>query len=377
MDTLGERGALVAPAFPAQGRTTVGGRQCVNGVPIERTAFGQDGATSDLGALFARSCARGRGCAVAWRPAARRRTPCRSPGAGAPGPPVDCRCRGRLRPRAAGGRGPRVAPARAVRFGRARTRHCGRSPSAGRRGWTTARSRAPASSAVIRTMSEGRRPDDEAGGQCWWWPAVAMPPPPRRWTRCSDTARSSCARRSRYLERGDALRCGADGGARGRRPGDRSSRSSSRRPACRRCRPDRVDVAARLAIIVAGVCDRVRVGGLVLTGGDTASAVCEALGSVEPVADGRTSARDGHRDADWRPATATFPSSPRLAGLATMRHCGKPSRFWRLVREGDDGETLEHDSHHPHPAVHVESPASGAGSGFRPLAKSHQATPAT
>ncbi len=43
--------------------------------------------------------------------------------------------------------------------------------------------------------------------------------------------------------------------------------------------PDRVVVAARLASIVAGVCDRVRVGGLVLTGGDTASAVCRALGS--------------------------------------------------------------------------------------------------
>jgi uncharacterized protein YgbK (DUF1537 family) len=39
-------------------------------------------------------------------------------------------------------------------------------------------------------------------------------------------------------------------------------------------------IATRLASIVAGVCDRVRVGALVLTGGDTASAVCGALGSV-------------------------------------------------------------------------------------------------
>ena len=39
-------------------------------------------------------------------------------------------------------------------------------------------------------------------------------------------------------------------------------------------------VAARLAAIVAAVCARVSVGGLVLTGGDTAAAVCAALGST-------------------------------------------------------------------------------------------------
>jgi uncharacterized protein YgbK (DUF1537 family) len=53
MDTLGERRALVAPAFPSQGRTTVRGRQCVHGVPIEDTAFGREVDTSDLAVLFA------------------------------------------------------------------------------------------------------------------------------------------------------------------------------------------------------------------------------------------------------------------------------------------------------------------------------------
>lgn len=43
---------LVAPAFPAQGRTTVGGRQRVNGVPLEETPFGSDVASSDVSALF-------------------------------------------------------------------------------------------------------------------------------------------------------------------------------------------------------------------------------------------------------------------------------------------------------------------------------------
>lgn len=52
MDTLGARAALVAPAFPAQGRTTVRGRQYVNGEPIEHTAFAREGATSGLVALF-------------------------------------------------------------------------------------------------------------------------------------------------------------------------------------------------------------------------------------------------------------------------------------------------------------------------------------
>lgn len=52
MDWLGIHEALVAPAFPAQGRTTVGGRQLVDGLPIEQTAFRAEGATSDLLTLF-------------------------------------------------------------------------------------------------------------------------------------------------------------------------------------------------------------------------------------------------------------------------------------------------------------------------------------
>ena len=48
--------ALVAPAFPAQGRTTVAGRQLVNGAPLEETVFGRDAAGSDLRVCFS-SCA--------------------------------------------------------------------------------------------------------------------------------------------------------------------------------------------------------------------------------------------------------------------------------------------------------------------------------
>ncbi len=122
MDTLGAGAALVAPAFPAQGRTTVGWPAV-----RERCADRAHGVRAGRRHLRPRRplhavCGRGRGCAVAWRPAARRRAPCRSSGAGARDPPVDCRCRGRVRPRDAGGRGPGVAPACAVRIGRARTR---------------------------------------------------------------------------------------------------------------------------------------------------------------------------------------------------------------------------------------------------------------
>jgi uncharacterized protein YgbK (DUF1537 family) len=52
MDALDLEGALVAPAFPAQGRTTVGGQQLVDGVPVEDTPFGREVACSDLLALF-------------------------------------------------------------------------------------------------------------------------------------------------------------------------------------------------------------------------------------------------------------------------------------------------------------------------------------
>lgn len=44
--------ALMAPAFPAQGRTTVGGCQQVAGVPTAKTSFGREGAGSDLVAMM-------------------------------------------------------------------------------------------------------------------------------------------------------------------------------------------------------------------------------------------------------------------------------------------------------------------------------------
>lgn len=44
--------ALVAPAFPAQERTTIGSRQFVAGVPLERSEFGRAVGTSDLRQIF-------------------------------------------------------------------------------------------------------------------------------------------------------------------------------------------------------------------------------------------------------------------------------------------------------------------------------------
>jgi uncharacterized protein YgbK (DUF1537 family) len=52
MEATGARRALVAPAFPTEGRTTVGGRQLVGGVPVEVSGIGGAGAVSDLVALF-------------------------------------------------------------------------------------------------------------------------------------------------------------------------------------------------------------------------------------------------------------------------------------------------------------------------------------
>jgi uncharacterized protein YgbK (DUF1537 family) len=59
MEVLKIERAAVAPAFPAQGRTTVGGRQLAGGTPVERTAFGRDVPDSDLVELF-RKAAGGR-----------------------------------------------------------------------------------------------------------------------------------------------------------------------------------------------------------------------------------------------------------------------------------------------------------------------------
>jgi uncharacterized protein YgbK (DUF1537 family) len=44
--------ALIAPAFPAQGRTTVNGRQLVDGQPLEDTPFSAEVATSEVAAFF-------------------------------------------------------------------------------------------------------------------------------------------------------------------------------------------------------------------------------------------------------------------------------------------------------------------------------------
>jgi len=52
MEAIGATRALVAPAFPAEGRTTVGGRQHIDGVPLELSQIRDPNITSDLVALF-------------------------------------------------------------------------------------------------------------------------------------------------------------------------------------------------------------------------------------------------------------------------------------------------------------------------------------
>jgi uncharacterized protein YgbK (DUF1537 family) len=52
MEAIGATRALVAPAFPAEGRTTVGGRQHIDGVPLELSQIRGPDTTSDLVALF-------------------------------------------------------------------------------------------------------------------------------------------------------------------------------------------------------------------------------------------------------------------------------------------------------------------------------------
>jgi uncharacterized protein YgbK (DUF1537 family) len=52
MEAIGATRALVAPAFPAEGRTTVGGRQHIDGVPLELSQMRGPDTTSDLVALF-------------------------------------------------------------------------------------------------------------------------------------------------------------------------------------------------------------------------------------------------------------------------------------------------------------------------------------
>jgi uncharacterized protein YgbK (DUF1537 family) len=53
MNTLDYEHALVAPAFPDQGRTTIEGKQLVDGVPLENTTFREQVSSSNLQVLFA------------------------------------------------------------------------------------------------------------------------------------------------------------------------------------------------------------------------------------------------------------------------------------------------------------------------------------
>ena len=53
MEAIGVSRAVIAPALPSEGRSTVEGRQMIGGVPLEASPFGGPGVTSDLLAVFA------------------------------------------------------------------------------------------------------------------------------------------------------------------------------------------------------------------------------------------------------------------------------------------------------------------------------------
>jgi uncharacterized protein YgbK (DUF1537 family) len=53
MNAVGARRALVAPALPAEGRTTRGGRQYINGLPLQASSFGGQAAPTSLLDIFA------------------------------------------------------------------------------------------------------------------------------------------------------------------------------------------------------------------------------------------------------------------------------------------------------------------------------------
>ena len=53
MEAIGVSRTVVAPALPSEGRTTLGGRQMIGGVALEASPFGGPGVTSDLSAVFA------------------------------------------------------------------------------------------------------------------------------------------------------------------------------------------------------------------------------------------------------------------------------------------------------------------------------------
>jgi uncharacterized protein YgbK (DUF1537 family) len=55
MAELGDSRALIAPAFPAQGRTTRAGHVFVHGVPLEQTSFGMGPFSGDLRMRFGRN----------------------------------------------------------------------------------------------------------------------------------------------------------------------------------------------------------------------------------------------------------------------------------------------------------------------------------
>jgi uncharacterized protein YgbK (DUF1537 family) len=262
MDTLGERTALVAPAFPAQGRTTVAGHPYVHGVPLEQTTFGQAGVSADLRAVFARAA--GGAMTVLSREDLR----------------LGCE---HLAGRLAQERGVRLWLADAeddadlARLAAAALTSplrvlCG---SAG-----LARAIAAARRQGVgggrRDGHEGRRPKDEGRH------GVLVVAGSRHPATAAQVA--ALQRRGAVVVCPDASSLEIDDPSGAAQTVARVVDALASSPSVVLSTtglPDLsaapVVVAARLASLVAAVCARVRVGGLVLTGGDTASAVCQAL----------------------------------------------------------------------------------------------------
>ncbi len=256
MDTIDARAALVAPAFPAQGRTTVRGRQCVDGVPLERTSLAREVATSDLAALFAGSA--DRVVNVVSRAELQRGVE---------------HLAGRLRREHAVGLwiadaedDSDLAVVAAAALASPLRVLCGSAGLA--HAIAHASGRSPSPTPAIRPVA----PVLVVAGSRHAATVAQVEALRRRGgcVVCPDTT---------FLEQGDPAGAArtvasvADVLA----TGQTVVLSTT---AMRDVSGDRVGVAARLASIAGDVCERARVGGLVLTGGDTAWAVCDALGSA-------------------------------------------------------------------------------------------------
>ena len=260
---LGEVRALVAPAFPAQGRTTVHGRQCVHGVPLDETTFGSEIGSSDLATLFAPTAPESvvrlprhdlqRGVEhvaarladthddVVWI--------------------ADAECEADLDILADA---VRTSPVRVLcgSAGLARALVRAHLRETAMAGVDVLPSRAQHESrrAPVLVVAGSRHAATTAQVEALQRDGAVIVLPERAWLEDGDasSAASTATRVGDALSTGQVVVIATTG--------------------LPELRADGRAVAASLATIVSHVFDRAPVGGLVLTGGDTASAVCDALG---------------------------------------------------------------------------------------------------